>query len=106
MINCHQTFKKLASLERRKDKNMQAKIVGKSRMKGTSKKTGKPYDGTSVYVIFKDDRVEGESTSNKFVDTNIIKYDDVKVGWIYDFINETNFSGFTKLVGLREIKAG
>lgn len=68
-------------------------------MKGTSKKTGKPYDGYMLHLGFNDEHVEGTATSQLFVDSSLISSaDDLSIGRVYDFQYEVSFSGYNRLV--------
>lgn len=81
---------------------MKATLLGYSRMKGTSKKTGKPYDGYMLHLGYTDDHVEGTATSQLFVDSSLIEnmYDELTLGGTYDFNYEVNFSGYNRLVSV------
>lgn len=80
---------------------MKATLLGYSRMMGTSKKTGKPYDGYMLHLGYNDDHIEGTATSQIFVDSSLISSaDELSIGRVYDFQYEVNFSGYNRLVSV------
>lgn len=83
---------------------MQATLLGFQKMEGTSKKTGKPYNGYMLHLGYYDDNVTGNATAQIFVDSKIISNSEcvLKTGTNYDFNYEVNFSGFKKLVAVTE----
>ena len=83
---------------------MKAALLGFQKMEGTSKKTGKPYDGYILHLGYYDEQVTGNATAQIFVDSGIIKNSDceLKTGTTYDFEYEVNFGGFKKLVAVTE----
>lgn len=78
---------------------MTATLLGYTPMKGTSKKTGKPYDGYMFHLGYIDERVTGTATAQLFIDSDILIDSDcpVKVGNTYEFVYEVNFSGYQRL---------
>lgn len=83
---------------------MTATLLGFQKMEGTSKKTGKPYNGYMLHLGYYDEHVTGNATAQIFVDSKII--DDsactLKTGTNYDFDYDVSFSGFRKLVAVTE----
>lgn len=67
---------------------MITEIVGKSHRKGTGKTSGKPYDFTEVHYLGRRRGVEGMAAISKTVGADIISYDDIAIGGMYDITRD------------------
>lgn len=78
---------------------MTATLLGYSKMQGTSKKTGKPYDGYMFHLGYADEHINGTATAQLYVDSAVLEKTDcpIKVGNTYDFNYEVNFNGYQRL---------
>ncbi len=78
---------------------MTATLLGYSQMKGTSKKTGKPYDGYMFHLGYVDEHVNGTATAQLYVDSTVLENSDcpIKVGETYEFNYEVSFNGYQRL---------
>lgn len=63
---------------------MKVTVVGKEEMKGTSKKTGNPYDGSLVHITFKKARCAGFAVESLFVDSSLARFNNIEVSKEYD----------------------
>lgn len=63
---------------------MKVKIIGKTNLSGTSKKTGKDYNINMVYVTHKANGVEGESCEEIALQANSYPFRDIIIGKVYD----------------------
>lgn len=79
-----------------------AQLLGYSKMQGTSKKTGKPYDGYMFHIAYTDSNVQGHAVNNIFIDSSILEADAVpiKIGADYVFNYETSFNGYSRLASI------
>ena len=75
---------------------MKIKVIGKSRVKGTAKKTGNPYDCVVVHYTGPARGVEGEAAQTVWLDAATYPYDTVFVGSSYnaEFDNRGYVVGF------------
>lgn len=62
---------------------MKITVVGKSHAKGTSKKTGKPYDFVELHYLGKDRNVDGQAAKRLTLDPTQIPYNDIRIGADY-----------------------
>lgn len=69
---------------------MKVKIVGKQHMKGTSKKSGTPYDFYALYCLGKSSRVEGQICITVNVRPEDSPYADAVVGSDYNLEYDQN----------------
>ena len=67
------------------------KLEGKQHRQGVSKSTGRDYDFIVVHLLMNLPYVEGKAAVTKNISTNIISYDRLLVGQVYDF--QTDFNG-------------
>ncbi len=83
---------------------MKAILIGYKEMKGTSKKTGKPYDAKLCHLGYEDKFFVGTACTELYVPTSILENSGIKleIGATYDFIFDVNFNGFKTLVGVQE----
>lgn len=58
-------------------------VVGKERFRGTSKKTGNPYDFINIYYIGAARGVEGYRSESLMLDPKEFDYDVIRVGSDY-----------------------
>lgn len=74
------------------------KIFGKVRRKGTSKKTGNPYDFTELHMAVQKHGVIGESAERKIVDSTFCDFDKLALG-VYnaDFDPDGNLLSLTPI---------
>lgn len=79
-----------------------AQLLGYSKMKGTSKKSGKAYDGYMFHIAYTDSNVQGHAVNNIFVDSSILEEGAVPIqlGADYIFNYETNFNGYSRLASI------
>ena len=79
-----------------------AQLLGYSKMQGTSKKTGKPYDGYMFHIAHTENNVEGYAAHQIYVDSSILEADAVpiKIGADYIFNYETSFNGYSRLASI------
>jgi hypothetical protein len=63
---------------------MVTEIVGKCHRQGISKTSGKPYDFSEVHYLGRKKGVEGLAAVAKTVGADIIAYDDIAIGEMYD----------------------
>ena len=82
---------------------MQACLVGYSKMDGTSKRTNKPYSGYMLHLVYEDSNVTGEAVHSQFVDSSLIDFS-LELGRTLQFTYETNFNGYSKLVGVEIVE--
>ena len=91
---------------------MKIKIVGKAHLKGTSKKTGNPYDFNQVHYTGPARGVEGLSAQTLSLDPQAYPYDSITLGgeYIVEFDNRGYLVDFqpvgkgkkiTTMVGVR-----
>lgn len=73
---------------------MKSEVVGIGmRRSGTAKKTGKPYDGTSIYVLTAVNDVEGQKAEEVYFNhLSSVNFPEVHIGDIIDV--EYNRQGF------------
>ena len=75
---------------------MVVKVVGKQHLEGISKKSGKPYSNTVVYILNSKNGVEGQEASSVWLDdkqfpvTNVVLNQDYSIeydrgGYVVDF---------------------
>lgn len=73
-------------------------VVGRRRVSGTSKKTGKPYDFSEVHFLAPARFVEGSVGRSVSVDPSLCPYDKIVVG--RDYIADFDFDG--RLVAFKQ----
>ncbi|MDR0325034.1 MAG: hypothetical protein LBI19_02925 [Oscillospiraceae bacterium] len=73
---------------------MKAQVIGLGqRRSGTAKKTGKPYDGTSVYIMSAASDVQGHKAGEIYLNhLSSVPYPEINVGDIIDI--DRNEAGF------------
>lgn len=76
-----------------------ATIFGKVRRKGTSKKTGKPYDFFEFHMAVAKRGIIGESAERKIVDGSFCDFDKLALG-VYD----ADFDADGNLLSLKPIQ--
>lgn len=76
---------------------MKVLVQGKEKLKGTSKKTGQPFDATLVHVSYDKKGCEGVACDSIFVSTDICDFSDIIVGEVYhaDYDSRGYMVGFT-----------
>ena len=79
---------------------MKVNVVGKEKMKGVSKKTGREFDGALVHYLYKKARCDGPCSESVFVDDMLLPYGAIKVGATYDLDHDSR--GY--LLGFEEVK--
>lgn len=62
---------------------MKVMVMGKEHLKGTSRKTGKPFDNTVVYIQHKKNNVEGVYCGDVWLDAATFPVESVQVGKSY-----------------------
>lgn len=74
------------------------KLFGKVRRKGTSKKTGNPYDFIELHMAAPKQGVVGESADRKIVDASFCDFDRLALG-VYnaDFDTDGNLLSLTPI---------
>lgn len=63
---------------------MKIKVVGKSHMEGTSKKTGKPYNFNAVFFLGHDRFTEGMKGMSVNLDPALFPYESIRIDQQYD----------------------
>ena len=63
---------------------MVIKVIGKSHMEGTSKRTGNQYNFNTVYFNAKARGVDGLAAKSTNIDGSFIRYEDIQVGGSYN----------------------
>ncbi len=71
---------------------MKIKVIGKQHMKGTSKKTGQPYDFVALHFNAPARGVEGIAAQTVNIDPALISFDRIAIGTEYDL--ETDLRGY------------
>ena len=71
---------------------MKIKVVGKSHLQGTSKKTGNPYDFIQVHYLGKAPGVEGNAALTLNLDPKNYPYDSIK--FPADYVADFDGKGF------------
>lgn len=61
-------------------------VVGRKQKCGVTSKTGKPFSGTEVSVVYQDDSVEGLATMLVWVKESICPSEEIKLGYIYEVV--------------------
>lgn len=79
---------------------MKVNVVGKEKMKGVSKKTGREFDGTLLHYLYKKARCDGQCCESVFVDDMLLPYGAINIGKVYDLDHDSR--GY--LVALEEVK--
>lgn len=76
---------------------MKVLVMGKEKLKGTSKKTGQPFDATLVHVTYVKKGCEGKACDSIFVSSDICDFSDIIVDGIYhaDYDSRGYMVGFT-----------
>lgn len=59
-------------------------VIGKRHCSGTSKKSGKPFDFSEVFIIGDRRNVEGQAGLSFTVDPSVISYSEIVVGADYN----------------------
>ena len=79
---------------------MKVTLVGKNRLNGTSKKTGKPYDFNVAYVTYAEKGIDGLRCDNFMLDPGEYPYETLFTGKTYNVeFNRTGYViGFEKVV--------
>lgn len=77
------------------------KVYGKQHCKGTSRKSGNPYDFINLHLLVKDRNVDGLAAVVKMVDPSVVDYDKIVVGQMYDI--ETDFNGNVSGINLAKV---
>ncbi|MBS1382210.1 MAG: beta-propeller fold lactonase family protein [Oscillospiraceae bacterium] len=72
---------------------MKVKVIGKTNLSGTSKKTGKDYNINMVYVTHKANGVEGESCEEIALQANSYPLRDIIIGKVYDVDRDSRGKG-------------
>ncbi len=77
---------------------MKVTVFGKVRRKGTSKKTGNPYDFLELHMAVPKKGVIGESAEKKIVDASFCDFDKLALG-VYnaDFDSDGNLLSLTPI---------
>ena len=70
---------------------MVLKLEGKQHRKGVSKTNGRDYDFIVVHLLMILPYVEGKAAVTKNISSDLIPYDRLLVGQLYDF--QTDFNG-------------
>ncbi len=78
---------------------MLVKLFGKIRRKGTSKKTGDPYDFIELHMAVQKRGVTGESAERKIVDGGFCDFDKLALG-VYD----ADFDADGNLLSLKPVQ--
>ena len=83
---------------------MKAVLLGYSKLKGVSKKTGNAYDGYSLHLGYQDENVKGTATIQKFVPSDILDFvfTESDIGEMFEFSYEVNFTGYQKLISIEK----
>ena len=63
---------------------MKIKVIGKAHIKGHSERTGRDYDFLQFHYIGKDANVEGDAALTVNVDSDLINFDSVTIGGVYE----------------------
>lgn len=67
------------------------KLEGKQHRKGVSQKSGRDYDFIVAHFLMPLSYVEGKAAVTKNISTDVISFDRLIVGQLYDF--QTDFNG-------------
>jgi len=62
---------------------MKVTVIGKQNVKGTSRKTNKPFDSNVVHVSFEQMGVEGKATQQIWLDPVSYPLHSIKIGGVY-----------------------
>lgn len=63
---------------------MKVKVLGKQNMKGTSRKTGKPFDSNVCHIAYETPAVEGQAVQSIWLDPVTYPLHSIKVGATYN----------------------
>lgn len=81
---------------RKEEYIMKIKVIGKQHMKGTSKKTGQPYDFVALHFNAPARGVEGTAAQTVNIDPALIPFDRIAIGGEYDL--ELDLRGYVVAV--------
>lgn len=76
---------------------MKVTVLGKQNLKGTSRKTGKPFDSNVAHVSMEQNGVEGKAVQTIWLDPATYPLHTIKVGAVYnvDYDNRGFLVSFT-----------
>lgn len=63
---------------------MKVTVIGKEKMKGVSRKTDRPFDGSIVHMTFRKAGCEGIACDSTYIDANLRYFEEINVGKVYD----------------------
>lgn len=69
---------------------MKVQLIGKQRMSGTSKKTGKPYDNVIAHIIGPGRDVVGKAAEKIWLNSDTHPMDSLQIGATYELDRDSN----------------
>jgi len=69
---------------KRRETKMKVTVVGKERLQGVSKKTGKEYNATLVHITYKKQFCDGLAAETVYVDQSFAPYESFNLSKTYD----------------------